>query len=484
VRRVLLLNPPADGRYIRDQFCSHRSKGAYYWQPLDLLVLSGQIAEAGFDVRVVDAVAEGMSIASAHRRIEEVAPDAVVFLTGSDTFPNDVAFVEETKRRGVAVAVGIGDILRDQGERLLERHPAIDACLNDFVTHGLVPFLSGRIDLAANMTVRTSEGVRTVPAPPPARTFTLPTPRYDLFPLHRYRMPFNRRHPYAAVVASSWCPYRCAFCPFAGTPFRTREVNDCIANLEAVRRMGIRQVHFADWTFAVDRRHAENLLRRMVAAGFGFDWSCLSRVDLFDRPLLELAKAAGCHLIEFGVESGSQELLDRYEKHISIEQVRRTFRHCRELGISTLATFVLGLPGETPRTLDLTLDLALEIDPTYCSFNVASPRMGTALRRTYVGTEACPDAGTPLDSSWSTPVFSSEQLPGPTLDAFRRRAVRRFYGRPAYLWRRLRETGSFVELRNQVVDGLALAWQTVRRPKSPTGVAAPVSDAARPGMEQ
>jgi len=84
----------------------------------------------------------------------------------------------------------------------------------------------------------------------------------------------------------------------------------------------------------------------------------------------------------------------------------------------------------------------------------------------------------------STPVFSSEQLPGPTLDAFRRRAVRRFYGRPAYLWRRLRETGSFVELRNQVVDGLALAWQTVRKPKSPTGVAAPVSDAPRPGMEQ
>ena len=89
MRRVLLLNPPADGRYIRDQFCSHRSKGAYYWQPLDLLVLSGQIAEAGFDVRVVDAVAEGMSIASAHRRIEAAAPDAVVFLTGSDTFPND-----------------------------------------------------------------------------------------------------------------------------------------------------------------------------------------------------------------------------------------------------------------------------------------------------------------------------------------------------------------------------------------------------------
>ena len=70
-------------------------------------------------------------------------------------------------------------------------------------------------------------------------------------------MPYNRYHPYAAVITSNWCPYQCTFCPFAATPYRAREVDDVLENLEVVRRMGIRQMHFADWTFAVDRKRAQ-----------------------------------------------------------------------------------------------------------------------------------------------------------------------------------------------------------------------------------
>jgi anaerobic magnesium-protoporphyrin IX monomethyl ester cyclase len=463
VRNVLLLNPPARGLYIRDQFCSHLSKGAYYWQPLDLLVLSGQLHAAGFEVTVVDAVAERLDRDCALQRALEPAANVLVFLTGSDTFDEDVAFVEAIRRQRPATVIGIGDILRDQGPHLLERYPVIDACLNDFVTHGLVAFLDGRLDAATNMTVRTADAIRTIPAPDTAKTFTTPPPRYDLFPLRRYRMPFNRHHPYAAVIASTWCPFPCVFCPFASTPFKLRDVGDVLANLEAVRRLNLQQVHFADWTFAVNRRHTLALLEGMLDAGFRFDWTCLSRVNLVDRELLERMKRTGCHLIEFGVESGSQALLNRYQKHITLAQVRQAFRLCHETGIDTLATFVLGLPGETPRTLDETLALALEIDPTYCSFNVASPRPGTRLRREAVGAGALAAGPSgPLDSSWSAPVYSQEQMPADVLEAFRRRALRRFYGRPAYVWKRIRGLSSLPELRNQMANGLALVTHAVR----------------------
>jgi radical SAM superfamily enzyme YgiQ (UPF0313 family) len=278
-------------------------------------------------------------------------------------------------------------------------------------------------------------------------------------------MPFNRHHPYAAVITSNWCPYRCSFCPFAGTPFRVREPESVLENLRAIKRMGIRQVHFADWTFAVNRRHTETLLRAMLDEGLLFDWSCLSRVDLVDRPLLELFRTTGCHLIEFGVESGSQELLDRYRKQTTVAQIREAFGHCGALDISTLATFVLGLPGETRRTLEETLSLVLDIEPTYCSFNVASPRMGTPLRRAAVESGALNgQMDRPLDSSWSVPVFSDEQMPADELDAFRRRAIRAFYLRPAYVWRRLRGSATAVELRNNVANGAVLAWQSLKRP--------------------
>ncbi len=334
VRNIVLLNPPGRLRYIRDQFCSHVSKASYYWQPLDLLVLSGHLQAEGYDLAVVDAIAERLAPAAAARRVAAFAPDAVIFLTGSDSFADDVRFVAGLKQGGVSVAVGIGDILRDRGAELLERHPVIDACLNDFVTHGLARFLEGRLEEAENMTVRTPAGIRTIAARPRTGPFTLPVPRYGLFPLRRYRMPFNRHHPYATVIASSWCPFGCRFCPFARTAFRLREVDDVLSNLEAIRRLGIRQVHFADWTFGVNRKHTTTLLQGMIAARFGFTWSCLSRVDLVDHEMLALFAEAGADLVEFGVESGSQAILDRYQKRITIEQVRAAFRSCSRAAAS------------------------------------------------------------------------------------------------------------------------------------------------------
>jgi anaerobic magnesium-protoporphyrin IX monomethyl ester cyclase len=465
-KRVLLLNPPGERLYIRDQFCSHASKGTYYWQPLDLLMIAARLAAEGHQIHVVDAIAERLAPEEAQRRIERFSAEAIVFLTGSDSFAGDMAFVEEARRRGGVATVGIGDILREKGEALMARHPALDACLTDFVTHGLSAFLAGRLEDAENMTVRDGTAIRKVAAAVKPRYFTIPAPPYHLFPLDRYRMPYNRYHPYATVITSTWCPFGCRYCPFARTPYRPREPEDVFANLERIRATGIRQVHIADCTFAVDRRHATAILQGMTARGFGFTWSCLSRVDLMTRELMELMKRAGCDLIEFGVESGNQAILDRYDKGTTVEEIRRTFRWARELELDTLATFVLGLPGDTPETMQQTLDLALEIEPTFCSFNAASPRMGTALRRDMIDAGMIEDRdGTTLDSSRARPVFSTGPLAAQEVERFRRRAIRSSCLRPSYLARRLRRLRSLVELQNHVGNGLSLAWQSLRAPR-------------------
>ncbi|MCZ6600620.1 MAG: B12-binding domain-containing radical SAM protein [Acidobacteria bacterium] len=462
-QKVLLLNPPSDRLYIRDQFCSHVSKGTYYWQPLDLLQISARLNAQGYELSIVDAIAERLSAEETQRRINRFAPDALVFMTGSDSFLDDVAFIAEVKRRGVDVAVGIGDILREKGDQLMAAHPEIDAYLHDFVHHGLDAFLQGRMDDAANMTVRTATGLRKVEERDGRRTFTMPTPPYGIFPLDRYRMPYNRYHPYATLITSSWCPYGCSFCPFARTSYRVREVDDVLRNMEDIRRLGIRQVHIADWTFAVDRKQATAILRGMIKAKFSFTWSCLSRVDLVDRELMGLLAEAGCDLLELGVESGTQEILDRYEKGITLEQIHNTFGWAREKNISTLATFVLGLPGETRADLQKTLDLALAIEPTFCSFNVASPRMGTELRRQMLADGLIRDEeGAVLDSSRSQPAFSTGQLSATDLQRFRQFAIRRFYLRPSYLLQRLRRISSLVELQNYASNGLSLIWQSIQ----------------------
>jgi radical SAM superfamily enzyme YgiQ (UPF0313 family) len=315
---------------------------------------------------------------------------------------------------------------------------------------------------AANLIVRTPAGPRNVPAPPQPKHFTLPAPRYDLFPLRRYRMPYDRYNPYAAVLTSDWCPYKCSFCPLAQSPYRAREVEDVLDNLEVVRGMGIRQVHFPDYTFGVNRKQATGVVEGMIDRKFGFTWSCLSRVDLIDHGLMKLMKRAGCDLIEFGVESGDQAMLDRYLKETTVEQVRGAFGSANELGISTIGTFVLGLPGETRESMQQTLDLVLQIEPTFCSFNVASPRPAANLRQELIAHGAYdPGQTAVLDSSRSLPVFSTPTLSAEEVARFRKRAIRRFYLRPSYILRRLRRLNSLEELRNHARNGLSLAWQSL-----------------------
>jgi radical SAM superfamily enzyme YgiQ (UPF0313 family) len=462
IRKILLLNPPFDGLYIRDMWCSHLSKGAYFRQPVDLLMLSGRLHADGYEVAVVDAIAEGLSPEKAQRRVQQFAPDALIFLTGVDSFAGDVAFVAEAKRRGVKLAIIIGDVVRDDGEKLLEEHPVLDACLTDYVTHGVHAFLQGDLERAVNLIVRTPAGPRKVPAPPQARFFTLPAPRYDLFPLRRYRMPYDRYNPYAAVLTSDWCPYKCTFCPLARSPYRARDVEDLLENLEVVRRLRIRQVHFPDYTFGVNRKQAVGIVEGMIARKFGFTWSCLSRVDVIDHGLMKLMKRAGCDLIEFGIESGNQAMLDRYLKETTIEQIRRAFASANRLGISTIGTFVLGLPGETRETMQETLDLVLEIEPTFCSFNVASPRPAANLRQELIAQGVYnPEETVVLDSSRSVPVFSTETLSADDVYRFRQRAIRRFYLRPSYILRRLSRLASVEELTNHIRNGLSLAWQSL-----------------------
>ena len=189
MKRVLLLNPPFDQLCIRDQFCSHLSKGTCYCQPVALVLLSGRLAEDGYELHVIDAVVERLDDAQTLQRVQAFAPQVVIFLTGCDSFDRDIAFVDQLKSNGVTTAIGIGDILREKGMELLADNPSMDACLFHYLIHGVDTLLKGDLDHATNMLVRDEDGVPFVADHKRSKMFPSPKPRYELFPLRRYRMP-------------------------------------------------------------------------------------------------------------------------------------------------------------------------------------------------------------------------------------------------------------------------------------------------------
>jgi radical SAM superfamily enzyme YgiQ (UPF0313 family) len=109
------------------------------------------------------------------------------------------------------------------------------------------------------------------------------------------------------------------------------------------------------------------------------EWVCDTRVDTVSRDLLREMKAAGCKTIWFGGESGSPRILERINKGILLEQTESAFRVCKEEGIQTACSFILGIPGETVEDMNATFKFARKLDPDWCRFNVFVAVPGSSL---------------------------------------------------------------------------------------------------------
>jgi anaerobic magnesium-protoporphyrin IX monomethyl ester cyclase len=468
--KILLLNPPGDLRYIRDYYCSHVSKANYIWHPYDLFVQSGILSQ-DFEVTAFDANIDNHSFEQTSRKLSTLSFDTVLMLTGAVSWKNDLAFAQRYLQGKTLIASG--DVTIANGRDLLDRFPFIEATLQDFTQPAINEYLRRR-DASKGPLLDSSEPIPGFlyrnadgeyidgPVYPAYGKFNHPVPRYELFPWKRYRVPHARKVPFASMMTDFGCPYHCSFCITGNFGYRLRDMDNVAEELDYIHSLGIEDIWFKDVVFGVNKRHYTELLDLLVKRPRPFRWATLSRVDIVTEDLLERMARAGCHTIQFGVESADEKILESIEKGISPERVKEVFVLCRKLGIRTLAHFIIGLPGETMSSAKRTIDFALDIDPDFASFNVASPRLGTALREEALEKGYIPNELTELDNSIKFPTMELGTLSKDDVWELRQEAIRRFYLRPSYLWRRLAGVRSFRELANSAYEGANLLRNAVR----------------------
>ncbi|MCB9914941.1 MAG: radical SAM protein [Planctomycetes bacterium] len=455
--RVLLLNPPGRGVYIRDYFCSKTTKSNYLFHPVDLVVLSGTLASE-HEVAVLDCMAEGLAPRDARRRIDALDPAVVVSLVGSVSWDEDRAFLAELAASGRRV-LAIGDVLHEDAVRRLAEEPWLEAALDDFANEDALRLLRGATDEVTNATFRAPDGSIVVrDAPRGAREFRVPRPRHELFPRRGYRFSFARTTPFATVLTDYGCPYPCTFCVIGTLGFRTRPVADVLEELDALRADGVREVFFMDQTFGVRRERALELCAALEARG-DLSWTAFTRPDRADDALLAAMARAGCHTLILGVESASDELLARYRKGYTADAVVGAFERARRHGLRTVGTFIVGLPEESAASLEATLELALALEMDFMSLNVAVPRFGTPFRTEALALGLARPEELVMDQGGASATLPTHTLDRAEMLRLKRRMVRRFYLRPSYLWRRLRGVRGLGELGRQLGEG----WALVRR---------------------
>ncbi len=289
----------------------------------------------------------------------------------------------------------------------------------------------------------------------------LPFPARDLLPMQKYlkysigRSSWILPRPSTTVLGSRGCPYNCTFCATNlnyGRKVRHRSAKNYVDEIEMlIKDYGVKGILFNDDTITADRKWVLDLISEFKKRNLKIKWGCNTRVNLVDKELLMKMKAAGCVSISFGVESGVQTVLNKYHKKgITLDQVRKAFRLCKEVGIFTHATFIVGMPGETLRDMEASIRFAKEIEPDAIQVSIATP---------FPETELCEMAlakGKQKEFNWEDldfmfrGVIETEEFTPKQVRQMQKRFLREFYLRPRYI-------------ANQIISSLQSLYEFQRR---------------------
>lgn len=191
------------------------------------------------------------------------------------------------------------------------------------------------------------------------------------------------RFPFVHYESSRGCPYRCAFCSypylFDDCKYRTKSAGRIAREWAGYARNGVEYVSCLDSLFTVPRKRLLELCGRLIDGGVPVKWLCYARGDdLDDLETCQLMRRAGCIQVQMGVESGNQGVLDNMDKHASVSASAKALENCRQAGIATFISVILGFPGETAETVKDTWRFIRDTAPDFCyatPFTVRVPHL-------------------------------------------------------------------------------------------------------------
>ncbi len=440
MKKILLLNPPGTKKYLRDYYCPCISKASYYYHPVDLVYLSGRLS-SHFGLKVIDAIAESLSSLETQIRIKKYQPDIIIFLTSSLSLSEDQIFLKSLKQQlSKARFIGTGDVFRKFQEQSFKISPYLEAVLLDFSTQDILNYLLSKQlnHKIPNVIFKIKNKIFNGGETRESGTVYLPIPRWDLFPIEKYTLPFSRHKIYATVMTDFGCPFCCQFCPMNTLGFKLRDIGTVIDELCLLKKMGIQEIFFRDPSFGANRQRTINLCRQIIDWNLNISWTCLSRVNVVDKTMLYIMKKAGCHTVIYGIETASDAMQQLYHKNINSRQIIAAINLTQKIGINAAGTFILGLPEDTRESILKTIEFAKKLNLDYASFNVATPRVGTILEKRLMQKKI------------------EQNLNNREIKNLQTLAVRQFYLRPKYLIKKLSKIKTLFELKQQIKEGLSL----------------------------
>jgi radical SAM superfamily enzyme YgiQ (UPF0313 family) len=374
-RRILLADPPYRVSYKR-----------YVIPNMGLAYLAATLRQAGHEVAGFSATLHADPSAAFAGAVREFAPDLVGFSAPTCKIVQAarLAAIARHERPEVKTVVG-GWHLTATPKEAMRENAAFDFGLAgeaEDTLPALADALAGG-DLAGIGGLLWREDDRlhvNDPAPLPD-VASLPWPAWDLFDLDKSRPMYRAGGLDYPILAKRGCPFDCLFCKQDGLKtVRYRDLDDLLAEIHAgTERFGADGLQFFDETLALSERRTRMFCERFLADGLDrkLRWNIATRADVVKPDLLKLMARAGCRVVQMGIESGNQAVLDGNRKGVTLAQCRDAVRWCREAGLEPDLSFVFGLPFDDRHTVQESARFSRELDPDFVAYFTFIPYPGT-----------------------------------------------------------------------------------------------------------
>lgn len=376
-KRIILVDPPQNDFH----------KGMKKMYPSGALVLIGTMCyNQGHNVKLVGMEADGIGISKLRSIISSFKPDivGVTINTFQTKFAKKVVKAVKEVDKNILTVAG-GPHPSSVGLKIFEDFPCVDISV---VGEGEFAFL----EIAEGINLEEIKGICYNGKMNELRPVTenldyIPLPNLYLVDIGKYRG-FGTGEPRSMyIMASRGCPFHCIFCnkSIFGCKVRFRKPSKVIEEIKWLHEQyNISKIYFQDDTFNLKRSWTEEILNLIINNELNKDITYMAPFranrNLMDKELLQLAKDAGFQQIFYGVESGNQEMLNRMQKGLTIAEIKRAFELTHEVGLETIASFIIGLPGENKKSIEDTINLWRELKSP-SGFALATPFPDTEFER-------------------------------------------------------------------------------------------------------
>ncbi len=418
-------------------------------------------------VGIIDAACSNLSKNDIFNGILRFSPDIIGIsaVTPAITRAQDLAALIKQSFPHILIVLG-GPHITSVPLETMGRTPAVDVGVigeGERTIQEIVRFFDGTMESLRGMPgtiLRYSSNnglVINQPRELIANIDQLGLPAYDLIASQDGIMPAlfkTRRLPAIHAITSRGCTHSCTFCNtnLFNKRVRFHSPEYVVSLVKYLMSLGYREISFEDDNFTALKSRLEKVCSYIIDNKIDVSWSVNARIDTVDEKMLSLMKEAGCWYISYGIESGSQETLDRINKKITLAEIRRKITMTRRIGILVKGFFIIGFPWETKQSIQNTIDFALSLNLSDLNVFPLTPFPGTAIY------EQAKTRGA-FDDDWSRMDLNKIVYVPPGLsDQIVLRKIRklllRFYLRPATIASYMRRAVVAREVFLKVAKGL------------------------------